>query len=87
VTKTGSAIYDASGGVVRLTTMFDAGMPGEPATRWVRSDRLRLVGPDELAAFAGSAGLEIEAMAGDWELGPLEAGADRVVLVARKPDS
>jgi SAM-dependent methyltransferase len=86
VTKTGSAIYDASGGVVRLTTMFDAGMPGEPATRWVRSDRLRLVGPDELAAFAGSAGLEIEAMAGDWELGPLEAGADRVVLVARKPD-
>ena len=85
VTKTGSAIYDPANGIVRLTTLFDAGLPGEPPVRWVRSDRLRLAGPDELVTFAESAGLAIEALAGDWDLGPLDAGADRVVLVARKP--
>ena len=85
VTKTGSAIYDPANGIVQLTTMFDAGLPGEPTVRWVRSDRLRLAGPDELVSFAESAGLAIESLAGDWDLGPLAAGAERVVLVARKP--
>jgi len=87
VTKTGSAIYDPASGIVRLTTMFDAGLPGEPPVRWVRSDRLRLVGPDTLVAFAESSGLAIEAIAGDWDLGPLETGAERVILVARKPNA
>ncbi len=85
VSKTGSAVFDAATGVVRLTTMFDAGRPGEAPVRWVRVDRLRLVGPDELVAFAEAAGLEVETLAGDYGLGPLEAGADRVVLLVRKP--
>jgi SAM-dependent methyltransferase len=85
VTKTGSATFDAATGVVRLATMFEEGRQGEAAIRWVRTDRLRLVGPDELAAFAESAGLVVETLAGDYELGPLDTGAERVVLVARKP--
>jgi hypothetical protein len=36
-------------------------------------------------AYAVDAGLTVEQMAGDHELGPLGAGADRVVVVARKP--
>ncbi len=85
VSKTGSAVFDAATGVVRLTTIFDAGRPGEAPVRWLRVDRLRLVGPDELVAFAEAAGLEVDTLAGDYGLGPLEAGADRVVLLVRKP--
>jgi SAM-dependent methyltransferase len=85
VTKTGAAEHDAATGVVRLTTIFEAGAPGEPTVRWVRADRLRLVGPDELASFAESAGLVVEQLAGGYDLEPLGAGAERVVLVARRP--
>jgi SAM-dependent methyltransferase len=85
VTKAGAAEYDAATGVVRLTTVFESGLPGEPAARWVRADRLRLVGPDELAAFAEAAGLQVEEMAGDYDLEPLGPGAERVVMVARRP--
>ena len=85
VTKTGSALWDPVTGTVRLTTIFDAGHPGESPVRWVRVDRLRLVGPDELVAMAEAAGLEVETLAGDYDLGPIELGAERVVLVARRP--
>ena len=30
----------------RVTTIFEEGMPGGPAARWVRTDRLRLVTPE-----------------------------------------
>ncbi len=85
VTKAGSAVYDAVTSSVRLTTIFEEGHPGEPPIRWVRVDRLRLVNPDELVVFAEAAGLVVETLAGDYDLGELEAGAERVVLVARKP--
>ncbi len=85
VTKTGSAAWDASGNAVRLTTIFEEGMPGEPPVRWVRVDRMRLVAPDDLAAMAEAAGLQVEALAGDYDLNPLEAGSERVVLLARRP--
>ena len=84
VTKAGAAEYDAAAGVVRLTTIFESGLPGEPPSRWVRADRLRLVGPDELVAFAEAAGLAVEELAGGYDLEPLGPGADRAVLVARK---
>lgn len=85
VTKSGSAEHDPATGVVRLTTIFEAGLPGEPPVRWVRADRLRLVGPEELASFAEAAGLAVELLAGGYDLEPLAAGADRVVLLARRP--
>ena len=85
VSKTGSATWDQTTSTVRLTTVFEAGHPGEPAARWVRVDRLRVVAPDELVAMAEAAGLRVEALAGDYDLGPLEPGADRVVLLARRP--
>lgn len=85
VTKTGSAIYEAATASVRLTTVFEEGHQGEPPVRWVRVDRLRLLTPDELAAFAEAAGLEVETLAGDYDLGPLDGAAERVVMIARKP--
>jgi len=85
VTKSGSATFEPGSGIVRLTTIFEEGRQGEPPVRWVRSDRLRLVGAGELVSFAESAGLVVESLAGDYELGPLDADAERVVLVARRP--
>jgi SAM-dependent methyltransferase len=87
VTKTVAAWHDPIRRLVTLTTMFDEGEPGSAPVRWTRSDALRLINADELSAFAGEAGLEIEQLAGDHELGPPDAGSDRVVLVARKPGS
>ncbi len=85
VTKTGSAIYEAAPGIVRLTTVFEEGRPGEAPVRWVRVDRLRLAGPDELVGLAQAAGLEVETLTGDYDLTPLTPGAERAILVARRP--
>jgi SAM-dependent methyltransferase len=82
VTKAGSAQHDAATGVVALTTLYEAGPQGGPAARWVRHDRLRLVGADELASFAEDAGLRVEVIAGGYDLSPLGPGSERAVLVA-----
>jgi SAM-dependent methyltransferase len=84
VTKTGSAQYDAATGTIALTSIFEEGGQGSPPARWVRSDRLRLVTADELVWFAEAAGLEVETLAGSYELEPLGRGSDRAVLVAVK---
>jgi predicted O-methyltransferase YrrM len=85
VTKMLAAWYDHVRRRVTLTTFFDEGDPGTAPVRWTRSDALRFVGVDELVGFARDAGLEVERLAGDHDLGPLEPGSDRVVMVARKP--
>ena len=85
VTKAGSAQHDAATGTVALTTLYEAGPQGGATVRWVRHDRLRLVGADELAAFADAAGLHVELVAGGYDLGPLGPGSERAVLVATKP--
>ena len=84
VTKSGSAQHDAATATVELTSFFEVGAQGEPPRRWVRRDRLRLVGADELAGFATDAGLRIETIAGGYDLAPLAAGSDRVVIVATR---
>jgi SAM-dependent methyltransferase len=85
VTKTVAAWYDPVHRFVTLTTIFDEGEPGTAPVRWTRQDPMRLVTADELVAYARAAGLEIERLGGDYDLRPLDAGSDRVVLVARKP--
>jgi len=85
VVKTGSAIHDATRQVVHLTTIYEEGEAGQPARRWVRRDRLRLVSADELRSFAEDAGLVVETLAGSYDLDPLEPASDRAILVARLP--
>ena len=85
VTKVAAAQHDASTGIVNLTSIFEEGRAGEATARWIRRDVLRLVSADELTDFATSAGLEVETVAGDYDLGPLGSGGDRAILVARKP--
>jgi SAM-dependent methyltransferase len=84
VTKVGSAQHDAATNTVELSAIYEEGRQGEPARRWVRHDRLRLVSADELAAFAEEAGLRVEIMAGAYDLSPIGPGSERAVLVAER---
>jgi SAM-dependent methyltransferase len=85
VAKLASAWYDETSRVVTLTTIFDEAEPGGSPHRWTRSDALRLVTADELRAFAEDAGLRVEQVAGDYDLGPFGPGSERAILVAVKP--
>lgn len=85
VTKSASAQHDAAAATVTLTTIFEEGGQGRPPARWVRRDRLRLISADELRGFAEDAGLTVEAMAGDYGLGPMGPGSERAILIAVKP--
>jgi len=84
VTKVDSARHDSATGVVDLTSIFEEGAPGGAAVRWIRRDALRLVGAEELRGMAEDAGLEIEMMAGSYDLDPLHPGDDRAILIARR---
>ena len=84
VAKTASGWYDPATRVVALTTIFDEAEPGGTPRRWTRVDRMRLAAADELAAWAEAAGLEVEQLGGDYELGPYGSGSERAILVARR---
>jgi SAM-dependent methyltransferase len=85
VTKSWSATHDPRTGAVTVTTIYDEGPPGTAPVRWIRRDPMRLVSPAELEGFAAAAGLEVEILAGGYDLHPLEPGDERAVLVARRP--
>ncbi|HEY7523082.1 MAG TPA: class I SAM-dependent methyltransferase [Candidatus Limnocylindrales bacterium] len=84
VVKLASAIHDAASQAVILTAIYDEGAPGDAPLRWTRTDRLRLVSADELRGFAEDAGLEVELIAGDYDLGPIGPGSERAILIAVK---
>jgi SAM-dependent methyltransferase len=84
VTKVAAAQHDAASGIVNLTSIYEQGEQGGPPARFVRRDALRLVSADELRDFAESAGLEVEALAGSYDLEPLGPGSERAIIVARR---
>lgn len=86
VTKVVAAIVEPGTGIVELTTIYDAAPPaGGPSRRWLRSEHLRLVRPDELEGFVLGAGLVVETLAGDYGLTPLAPDSERAIVVARRP--
>ena len=84
VTKVAAAQHDAAKGIVSLTSIFEEGVQGASPARFIRRDALRLVSADELRDFAESAGLEVETLAGGYDLEPLGPGSERAILVARR---
>jgi SAM-dependent methyltransferase len=84
VAKTASASHDPAHGTVELTAVYEEGGQGQPARRWVRRDVLKLLGADELREMALAAGLEIEIVAGSYDLEPLADHDDRVILVTHR---
>ncbi len=87
VTKSSAAWFDPTSRLVTLITTFEEGAPGTAPVRWTRQDALRMITADELIDYAADAGLQVEQLAGDHELGPMSPGSDRAVLLARKPPS
>ena len=87
VTKSSAAWFDPTARLVTLITTFEEGAPGAAPVRWTRQDALRMITADELIDYAADAGLQVELLAGDHELGPMAPGSDRAVLLARKPPS
>lgn len=85
VAKTAAAQHDPASQTIALTTFYDEGDPGEPAVRWIRRDLVRLAGADELRAGATAAGLDVELVAGGYDLEPLGPHGERAVVLARKP--
>ena len=85
VAKLTSAWYDPATRVAAVTSLFDEGGRGEPVVRWTRTDRMRFASGEELVAWAESAGLEVERLAGDVDLAPYGGASERAVLVARRP--
>jgi SAM-dependent methyltransferase len=85
VTKTAAAQHDAATQTVALTTIYEEGDPGQPACRWIRRDVVRLVTAGELRTMAEAAGLQVERVAGGYDLEPLGPHDDRAIVIARLP--
>jgi len=86
VAKITAARHDAATRTTELVQLFDATpAEGGPVSRTTRTDRIALLSADELVALAEGAGLEVETLGGDLDLTPFGPGAERVVLVARRP--
>ena len=85
VTKTSSARHDPATRTVTLVTIFEEGHPGGPVERHVRTDALSLADGVDLVEMVEAAGLVVEVLAGDEELGPLGPGASRAIVLASKP--
>jgi SAM-dependent methyltransferase len=84
VTKMAAVQYEPVSGQIDLTTIYDEGEQGEPPCRWVREDRLRLLNAEDLRVLAESVNLEVEVLAGDYDLNPVGAHDERAILVARR---
>jgi SAM-dependent methyltransferase len=85
VAKAVAATFDPVERAIELVAIYDEALPGAPSLRWIRRDRLWLTGPALLARWAGEAGLEVETLAGGYDLGPLTPASERAILVARRP--
>ena len=84
VIKTTAAWYDSATRALTLTTIFDLSDPGGAVRRWVREDAMHLLSADDLRMYAEDAGLEVEVLAGDYDLSPISAGDGRAILIARR---
>ncbi len=84
VTKTASAVHQAAFGTVFLTAIYDEAAPGGSPRRWIRQDELRLVDAEELRESARAAGLEVEVVAGNYDLEPISPHDERAIVVARR---
>jgi hypothetical protein len=84
VAKTACALYEPAAARVQLTAIYDEGEQGRPSRRWIRQDWLSLLGAEELRGLAESAGLEVEVLAGDYDLDPIGPYDERAIVVARR---
>lgn len=82
VIRMSSARHDAVTASTMLSVIYDITDPSGSVRRVSRSDRLHLLTVQQLEDAAGSAGLEVEVLAGDHQVTPLGPFSPRVVLIA-----
>ena len=84
VAKTTAAQHEPATGHVTLTAIYEESEQGGTTSRWIREDRLRLLNADDLRAMAEASGLDVETVAGDYDLNPVGPYDERAILVARR---
>jgi SAM-dependent methyltransferase len=83
VSKMTAARYHSAVRTARVTSLFEASHPGEAPTRITHEDTISFVSADELRAFAMDAGLIVDRIGGDYEMGQFANDSERVVMVIR----
>jgi hypothetical protein len=83
VSKTTSARYQSAARRATVTSFFDAWHDGEGPRRTMRHDTVSFISAAELGSLAEAAGLRVDQVAGDYEMGDFAADSDRVVMVCR----
>ena len=84
VSKTTSARYESAARTAHVTSFFDAWQDGQPVARTTREDTITFVSSDELERYARDAGLILDIIGGDYEMGQFGAHSERVVMVFRR---
>ncbi len=83
VAKVTSARYAPAARVADITTFYDGWRDGSAPRRTMRRDRVSFLTPTEMVAAATAAGLQVELLAGDYDLNRLTDDADRAVMICR----
>jgi SAM-dependent methyltransferase len=84
VAKTTAARYEAAARTARISTFFDAWNEGESPARTSRRDTVNFLNQDELERLADDAGLVVNTLAGDYEMGHFGIDSDRLVMVCSR---
>ena len=84
VAKTTSARYQPAARRAEITSFFDAWRDTEAPRRTMRTDLISFLSADELVSLAEAAGLKLDQLSGEYEMGDFAADSDRVVMVYRK---
>jgi SAM-dependent methyltransferase len=85
VTKRVSATYEPATRIAQITTFFDEWRGGKIAATTMRRDTSSFLAKDEIERYAQGAGLIVDTIAGDYEMGQFAADSERVVMVCRAP--
>jgi SAM-dependent methyltransferase len=84
VSKTTRAWYDAMHRRATIETSFEAWLEGEPRRRTSRRDAVHFPSRVELLQMVESAGLSPQIVAGDYDMSPVEADSERVIVIAAR---
>ncbi len=82
VKKSASAIFEPETRRATIDTHFDSSHSGEPPRRTSRRDYVHFPTQAELLGMIESAGLVPQQVAGDYDMSPLDADSERVIVVA-----
>jgi len=84
VSKSTSARYDSGARTAHVTSIFDAWNETASPTRTMREDTITFVAKEELERFATDAGLDVNTVAADYEMGHFGMDSDRLVMVCSR---